>query len=422
MPASSKRWGARSPSLALEHRDALEKMYVEKMLEHYDAFVAEMLDLAKQSVTSDSYLLAAASPRQMSYTTVMERWQGVVRELAEDLNADIGNVLYKADMPLKLFSTVQDVLTAARVNGWSSWWTKVQLGKALIPKQEDGQSRPAYRESVRRVGRTLATYRSAETQALRIEKGGYKRWVAVGDRATRPTHAAVDGTTIPAREKFTVGGEQMDWPGDYWNASPAETVNCRCVLVEADKPGAPPVETGEQWWDKQHAEVAQSLSSEFADCGGTQGVYEPGSRCAQLKAYFDYLSFGYRELNQVLRNGMMPNISDLESSFNPIGRPLMREMSVYRGVQVTPFFDPSTLRPGEVLMDPAFLSTSASKDVARRFSHDGGWVLNIKTQMGTFYVPGSATEKEMIFMRNEMLQVVDVDPNAREVFLTMVTA
>ena len=77
---------------------------------------------------------------------------------------------------------------------------------------------------------------------------------------------------------------------------------------------------------------------------------------------------------------------------------------------------------GEVLMDPAFLSTSASKEVARRFSKDGGWVLNIKTQMGTFYVPGSATEKEMIFMRNEMLQVVDVDPNAREVFLMMVTA
>lgn len=417
------RRGTGSPSLAIERRDALEKIYVETMLTRYDAFVAEVLEMAKESIDSASYLVASAEPRQMSYTAVMERWRAAVREMAETLPGahSVGEILYRADMPLDLMNAVNDVLTVARVNGWSTWWTKVQLGKALIPKQEDGQSRPAYRESVRRVGRTLATHRSAETQSLRIGRGGYKRWVAVGDRKTRPTHAAVDGVTIPVREKFTVGSDELEWPGDYWNGSPRETVNCRCVLVEAPPPAKARQETPEEWWDKQHEKSYSELSAELDACGGIHGDYEPGSRCSRLRAYFGYMREEYRGVNNLLRNGMRPDITELEAAFDSLGRPLMRESTVYRGVQVSPFFDPSTLRPGQVLLDPAYLSTSMSKDVARRFSQDGGWVMNIRTQMGSFYVPGSATEKELIFMRDQMLEVVDVDPVSREVFLRMVS-
>ena len=54
-----------------------------------------------------------------------------------------------------------------------------------------------------------------------------KRWVSVHDRRTRITHELADGQTVDTDGIFTVGGEQMDFPGDP-NASAEETVNCRC--------------------------------------------------------------------------------------------------------------------------------------------------------------------------------------------------
>lgn len=54
-----------------------------------------------------------------------------------------------------------------------------------------------------------------------------KTWIATLDGKTRPTHWAADGQRVPLAGKFTVGGEQMEFPGDL-TASAAERINCRC--------------------------------------------------------------------------------------------------------------------------------------------------------------------------------------------------
>lgn len=54
-----------------------------------------------------------------------------------------------------------------------------------------------------------------------------KVWIATIDSRTRDTHFAADGQRAPLRGKFTVGGVQLDRPGDP--TGPAREVrNCRC--------------------------------------------------------------------------------------------------------------------------------------------------------------------------------------------------
>lgn len=54
-----------------------------------------------------------------------------------------------------------------------------------------------------------------------------KRWIATHDDRTRPDHMQADGQTVDLDGSFSVGGEDLDFPGDP-NGSAEMTVNCRC--------------------------------------------------------------------------------------------------------------------------------------------------------------------------------------------------
>lgn len=67
------------------------------------------------------------------------------------------------------------------------------------------------------------------------EKLGFKmlkEWVATSDDRTRDAHAAADGQRVPLDEPFIVGGEKLMYPGDFsLGASPSNTINCRCTVI-----------------------------------------------------------------------------------------------------------------------------------------------------------------------------------------------
>lgn len=60
-----------------------------------------------------------------------------------------------------------------------------------------------------------------------------KEWLATKDDRTRPEHLAADGQQVGMDEKFTVGGEMMDRPGDT-GASAGNVVACRCAIVYSE--------------------------------------------------------------------------------------------------------------------------------------------------------------------------------------------
>lgn len=74
---------------------------------------------------------------------------------------------------------------------------------------------------------------------------GGQEWISTSDGRTREDHADADGQTVGVGEAFTVGGEQLAYPGDP-SASPDNVINCRCtigLLTPEQMPGAQPSTT-----------------------------------------------------------------------------------------------------------------------------------------------------------------------------------
>lgn len=61
----------------------------------------------------------------------------------------------------------------------------------------------------------------------------YKQWLTAEDDRVRETHAEADGQVVPIDAPFTVGGEELDYPGDP-AGSDEETCNCRCTVIYLD--------------------------------------------------------------------------------------------------------------------------------------------------------------------------------------------
>lgn len=110
------------------------------------------------------------------------------------------------------------------------------LGTALIADRiEDVTDLSGWRADL--IARTethaAANYASAESVRQAEDKLGVKMlkmWLPTLDARTRPDHAAMEGSDpIPMDDKFIVGGEEMDRPGDP-SASAEQVIGCRCVL------------------------------------------------------------------------------------------------------------------------------------------------------------------------------------------------
>lgn len=72
-----------------------------------------------------------------------------------------------------------------------------------------------------------AAMQSASTSDFMYEK----KWIPASDQRTRPDHLAMlDSDWIPFDAKFSVGGVEMDRPGDA-SAPASQVCNCRCKVV-----------------------------------------------------------------------------------------------------------------------------------------------------------------------------------------------
>jgi hypothetical protein len=118
---------------------------------------------------------------------------------------------------------------------------------AAVEHYDSGDAMPAFSEKIQeiydgfedsratliaRTETTIASNQGSLGAAKSIGAELTKEWVAVEDSRTRDDHAAVDGTVIGINEDFSVGGSQMNAPGDP-KADISEIANCRCTLVYA---------------------------------------------------------------------------------------------------------------------------------------------------------------------------------------------
>lgn len=99
--------------------------------------------------------------------------------------------------------------------------------------------------SCENAGRQMVYERAAD-MGIQLKK----QWMATLDDRTRDDHADADGQTVDINEKFEVGGEEMEYPGDM-SASPGNVYNCRCTTITVEPPsilqGEEPRMTYREW-------------------------------------------------------------------------------------------------------------------------------------------------------------------------------
>lgn len=75
------------------------------------------------------------------------------------------------------------------------------------------------------VGSAQQFGRSQEMRQQKVEK---QVWVAIFQN-TRDAHAEADGQIVGVGERFNVGGEFLEYPGDF-SGSPGNVINCQCSI------------------------------------------------------------------------------------------------------------------------------------------------------------------------------------------------
>lgn len=124
-----------------------------------------------------------------------------------------------------------------------------KLRSAMITSILKGESIPEMARRIRGImeNNLSDSIRIARTETTRVEnsarmdvgeqgkKLGFKmmkEWVATSDERTRPAHLDADGQQVPIDEPFIVDGEKLMYPGDFsLGASPSNTINCRCTVI-----------------------------------------------------------------------------------------------------------------------------------------------------------------------------------------------
>ena len=78
-------------------------------------------------------------------------------------------------------------------------------------------------------GEVLAGVKPTVTGGTPQQSVVTKEWVSVGDSKVREAHVEADGQITNVNEPFTVGGQQLMYPGDgSLGAGPENIINCRC--------------------------------------------------------------------------------------------------------------------------------------------------------------------------------------------------
>jgi uncharacterized protein with gpF-like domain len=139
----------------------------------------------------------------------------------EVLNYFAQHLFDKVVLPIS--DTTRDYIMKVISKGVDEGWS-IQRMVEEIEREDylDGRVRRILRTETNR-----AINYGNELAADKFEYKTQKKWVAVHDNRTRHAHLSADGQMVEQTGSFSVGGEQLDFPGDP-KGSGANTINCRC--------------------------------------------------------------------------------------------------------------------------------------------------------------------------------------------------
>lgn len=199
-------------------------------------------------------------------------------------------------------------------------------------------------------------------------------------------HIQMEGQTVLADEQFELSdGNMTDAPGQSGIA--AQDINCRCFvrykLVSEEEYVQLTGKTfdGKAFTDNENRDIIELSYQDWekADTALTKEAedWAPKLNADEKKSITDYTGDDYIDINDWLRKGMAYDDEWLEDTVNNIDNAidkyeLKQSISVIRGTssqimrRLDYKLDDSII--GETFRDPAYLSSSVSKDVANGFA------------------------------------------------------
>lgn len=253
-----------------------------------------------------------------------------------------------------------------------------------------------WREQFEDAANNLAAtqYQSEVTEELAEEGYTHRRWVAIADDRTRPTHRAASGQVVTLDEPFTVGGYPLRYPHDP-DGPASETVNCRCSQVGVrgeDSEG----DTPEQFSDniqqdidpetREGSVIESFLASDGVDLLVNRVLRHPSRR------------WGTKSL-EAARSSK----AAMDSAFRNHGTVMATTRRFTRRA-------PSVPKAGEggVISDPGYLSVQAVS-AGSGVTTGSGWTIDVVAPAGTKILRGSKAAHEIILPRGLKYRVVKRD-------------
>lgn len=179
--------------------------------QHYRRVIPHFGDVAVRQIKSHKFETKADT-----FATLANTWIG--REALR--KATMIGATDRQD----LIDAIQDGIDEGE--GTSTIATRIRKVSALTPFRAATVARTETHAAA-----TFGSIESIREAERQLDVKMLKVWLPTQDDRTRPEHAAMaNAPAIPLGERFTVGSETMDRPGDT-GASPENTINCRCALA-----------------------------------------------------------------------------------------------------------------------------------------------------------------------------------------------
>jgi uncharacterized protein with gpF-like domain len=155
-----------------------------------------------------------------------------INEVLEYVRANVGSKI--TEVIRTHYKDIESIARAAVKEGIEQGWGMEKIAKRIVADQADMDLWKALR--IARTETVRASNEGVMIGASELPGNKEKIWISTFDQRTREDHMAADGQRVGYHDKFNVGGELLEFPGDP-NGSPENTINCRCgfeILIKAE--------------------------------------------------------------------------------------------------------------------------------------------------------------------------------------------
>lgn len=218
MAAAYDSPGAQSAAKG-RHAENIQRLLEGEYNAAFEMFGARILDSAIKSYDKRE-LKFTGIPRTEIFDEAQRQW--IARHGAQHVTQISGTTFEQA------MALINKAVADAVTEGLGTAATA-----ALIKRRMAQQAVVMSSFRARMIARTEAhTAANAANHEAALASGviTQQEWVSSADERTRLDHMDANGQTVGIREKFNVGGELLEYPGDP-NGSAGNIINCRCVAV-----------------------------------------------------------------------------------------------------------------------------------------------------------------------------------------------